>query len=157
MLAVPYFTPSTLPAFTSIDVAVLVFFRGSFGDDPGPLKHLTRFFPDEYVARNFPALTSIPPPPSLHPLRACVCVCSSCAPCGELALGGVWCFLCLVGRSVRDWLVGPVTAPQSGVTVYSAYTSFAHLAAGMACGLRCVHYHIGIICAGRAALHPCLE
>lgn len=36
--------------------------------------------------------------------------------------------------------VSSVTAPQSGVTVYSAYTGFAHLAAGLSCGLRYVVY-----------------
>ncbi|CAM9680290.1 unnamed protein product [Ectocarpus sp. 4 AP-2014] len=41
----------------------------------------------------------------------------------------------IYGLIVSVILLGSISAPQSGVTVYSAFTSFAHLAAGMACGL----------------------
>ncbi|CAN0296179.1 unnamed protein product [Ectocarpus sp. 6 AP-2014] len=41
----------------------------------------------------------------------------------------------IYGLIVSVILLGAISAPQSGVTVYSAFTSFAHLAAGMACGL----------------------
>ncbi|CAN0340470.1 unnamed protein product, partial [Laminaria digitata] len=41
----------------------------------------------------------------------------------------------IYGLIVSVILLGSITAPQSGATVYSAYTSFAHLAAGMSCGL----------------------
>ncbi|CAM9613257.1 unnamed protein product [Ectocarpus sp. 12 AP-2014] len=41
----------------------------------------------------------------------------------------------IYGLIVSVILLGSISAPQGGVTVYSAFTSFAHLAAGMACGL----------------------
>ncbi|CAM9887010.1 unnamed protein product [Ectocarpus fasciculatus] len=41
----------------------------------------------------------------------------------------------IYGLIVSVILLSSISAPQSGVTVYSAFTSFAHLAAGMACGL----------------------
>eukprot|EP00752_Nemacystus_decipiens_P010940 g9722.t1 len=41
----------------------------------------------------------------------------------------------IYGLIVSVILLGSITAPQNGTTVYSAYTGFAHLAAGMSCGL----------------------
>lgn len=38
--------------------------------------------------------------------------------------------------SVLVFFVGAVTTTSSGTTTYSAYSSFAHLAAGMSCGFR---------------------
>ncbi|CAM9899843.1 unnamed protein product, partial [Chrysoparadoxa australica] len=53
----------------------------------------------------------------------------------------------IYGLIVAVILLGGITSPVNGVAVYSTYTGFAHLAAGMSCGFSglAAGYAIGLV------------